>query len=157
MADFSDLNLVNTPGDTKSLYTLIANLAEAINRVNDASLQNCSITDKDTDSTTTNTSFEDMNSMSKTVSEDGDYLVEFSATISNSTISTTTTCQVIGNGVAVNASVRPVSTGVVNAKYQVHSMGIVSLLASQTAKVQWKVSAGTGSVHQRQMKVTKIG
>lgn len=115
------------------------------------------IADKDTTTTTVATSYADMANMTRTPTQAGTYLVMFSATISNTNASTAITVGIHNGTSIVAASERYQDMSAEpDAVTSVHTMAIVNLDGATPVKVQWKVSAGTGTVYQRQMLVTRI-
>lgn len=155
MADISEIKIRNGAGETLSLYSLVNNLGTAIETVNDeGSAIDATIKDKDTTTTTASTSYVDMANMSRTPTA-GTYLVQFSATVSNSDATKSVSVQLTGSAI-VNASVREISCTAANEKHQVHCAGVISVDGLTAIKTQWKVAGGTGSCYQRQLIVTKI-
>lgn len=113
------------------------------------------IADKDTTTTTASLTYVDMANMSRTPTQAGTYLVQFSATVSNSDATKSVSVQLTGSAI-VNASVREISCTTANEKHQVHCMGIITVDGLTAIKAQWKVAGGTGSCYQRQLLVTRI-
>lgn len=115
-----------------------------------------------TNTTTTNTNFGVLNSMTITPIQ-GVYLVLFSSSCTNSANGQDNYFSIFSDGIQVTQSERkltPYINGIVvgNAPLDlsVACMGLVSVNGFQAIDIRWRVTGGTGTCYQRSMAIIKF-